>query len=280
MRRVLVVAIFLAPLFAKAAPGAASVADEHVTVSLVSKQTALVPGSKAWLGIQLKHEPHWHTYWINPGDSGLPTKLAWSVPDGFHPGEIAWPAPQRFDVGGLFNFGYDGDVLLPVSISVPSSIKPGSTAHLAVSVKWLVCHEECVPGKAALALDLPLAKSTTPDARWARAFASAQTALPQVAAWTGEGRLDGDHIVATLRGANLPQVAKLEVFPVQSHVIAYTPPQAEMRGDVVMLTFAKSDYYTSPPATLDLVLRGADAPAWSISLPFAAATTDQIKPLP
>ena len=104
----------------------------------------------------LRHEPHWHTYWINPGDSGLPTTLAWTLPPGLKTQDIAWPLPKRFDVGGLYNFGYDGEVVLPVALSVPADAEPGTTAHIAVEAKWLVCREECIPGKASLTLDLPI----------------------------------------------------------------------------------------------------------------------------
>src|SRR6187399_1970979 len=101
-----------AALLAAASVAAAPVQTDHVGVELVSAATALVPGRSASLGLRFVHEPHWHTYWINPGDSGLATKLSWQLPAGFHAGEIIWPAPQRFDVDGLFNFGYSGDALL------------------------------------------------------------------------------------------------------------------------------------------------------------------------
>jgi hypothetical protein len=98
---------------------------DHVGVELVSEATALVPGRSATLGLRFVHEPHWHTYWINPGDSGLATKLSWKLPADFRAGEILWPVPQRFDVGGLFNFGYSGDALLPVRLDVPVKCKTG-----------------------------------------------------------------------------------------------------------------------------------------------------------
>ena len=27
-------------------------------------------GQPLWIGLQLTHQPEWHTYWRNPGDSG------------------------------------------------------------------------------------------------------------------------------------------------------------------------------------------------------------------
>ena len=119
-------------LLAAASVSAAPVQADHVGVELVSETTALVPGRSATLGLRFVHEPHWHTYWINPGDSGLAAKLTWDLPAGCRASEIAWPMPKRFDVGGLFNFGYSGDALLPVQLEVAASAKPGSTVQLAV----------------------------------------------------------------------------------------------------------------------------------------------------
>ena len=80
------------------------------TIDLVSENTALVAGQSASLGLRITHQPHWHTYWINPGDSGLAMKLAWHLPADFATGDIQWPAPKRYLVDGLNNFGYDGAV--------------------------------------------------------------------------------------------------------------------------------------------------------------------------
>ena len=186
---------------------AAPVQTDHVSVELVSETTAVVPGGSAWLGLHFVHEPHWHTYWINPGDSGLATKLSWSLPAGFRAGDIIWPAPQRFDVGGLFNFGYKGDIVLPLQLDVPADAKPGSTAQLAVEARWLVCREKCIPGKAALTLGLPIAAQAAADPHWQPAFAAARAALPQAAQWSGVARGIGDRIEITLRqaGAQVPQ---------------------------------------------------------------------------
>lgn len=71
-------------------------------------------GRTVWVGLQLTHAPEWHTYWKNPGDSGLPTELRWTLPPGVTAGEIAWPTPRKFPLGNLANYGYGDTVLLPV----------------------------------------------------------------------------------------------------------------------------------------------------------------------
>jgi thiol:disulfide interchange protein DsbD len=263
-----------AVLLAAASLAAAPVQTDHVGVELVSQTTALVPGRSATLGLRLVHEPHWHTYWINPGDSGLATKLSWKLPAGFHAGEILWPTPQRFDVGGLFNFGYSGDALLPVQLDVPGNAKPGSAVQLAVEARWLVCREECIPGKAVITLELPIATEAAMDPRWQAGFAAAHAAQPQSAQWTGAAHDGGDRIEVTLRGADLPSNPALDAFVVQRQVVGYAPPQISRGASALTLSFAKSEYFTDPPAALDLLLVAGVPPdmrAWSAHAPLAAA---------
>jgi thiol:disulfide interchange protein DsbD len=267
-----------AALLAAAGVAAAPVQTDHVGVELVSATTALVPGGSAMIGLRFVHEPHWHTYWINPGDSGLATKLSWRLPADFHAGEIMWPAPRRFDVDGLFNFGYSGDALLPVQLDVPANARSGSTAQLAVEARWLVCREECIPGKAMLTLDLPIAVEAATDPRWQGAFAAARNAQPQPGPWTGAAHERGDHIEVTLSGVDLPSSPTLDAFVVQRQVVGYAPPQISRGANALTVSFAKSEYFTAAPAALDLVLIAGsptDTRAWSARAPLAT-----VKPQP
>ena len=92
---------------------AKAVQTEHVEAELVAARTAAEPGSPLRIGLRLKMDEHWHTYWRNPGDTGLPTTIQWQLPAGFQAGDIEWPAPQRIDVGPFANYGYEGEVVLP-----------------------------------------------------------------------------------------------------------------------------------------------------------------------
>ena len=104
---------------AAAAVLAAPVRTAHVEAELVSAQTALGPGSPSTVALRLKMDRGWHTYWRNPGDSGLPTTIAWKLPAGLSAGPIEWPAPRALPVGPLVNYGYDDEVLLLTEIVTP-----------------------------------------------------------------------------------------------------------------------------------------------------------------
>ena len=94
---------------------------------LVHAPQGLRPNAPAWLGLKIVHQPGWHTYWLNPGDSGLPTQLQWQLPEGLRAGEIQWPVPHRLPIGPLVNHGYEGTLLLtvPLAISRPLPEGPG-----------------------------------------------------------------------------------------------------------------------------------------------------------
>ena len=251
--------LLTATLVSAQATAPAQVHADHISVSLLSEHDALVPGTSAWFGLRLQHDPHWHSYWVNPGDSGLPTRLAWQLPAGFSAGEIAWPAPQRFNVGELFNFGYDGDVVLPVQVEVPAGAS-GDSAHVEVQAKWLVCQDECIPGKATLGLDLPL-RAVSAGSAAADAIEAARNAQPRHGLWKATARLVDERIEVSLRGAELGDGHGIDAFAIDAKVVANAPPHVEQRDGAIVLSFAKSDYFTATPHALHLLVFPPGAPA-------------------
>jgi len=111
---------------------------------LVHAPQGLSSGQPILAGLYLKHAKDWHTYWKNPGDSGLPTQFEWKVPARVQVSEINWPTPKKFPLGPLANYGYDGEVLLPVSVTLPPEWG-GSSLDLTLNASWLACRTECIP---------------------------------------------------------------------------------------------------------------------------------------
>ena len=143
---------------------AGPVRTPHVEAELVARQTAIVPGQPIEVALRLKIIDHWHTYWQNPGDSGLPTRLAWTMPAGYVAGLIQWPHPRKLPLGPLMNFGYEGEVLHLVTIQPPADLKAGGSAILKAKADWLVCSDVCIPEDAQLSITLPVRSGPFQDA--------------------------------------------------------------------------------------------------------------------
>lgn len=225
----LILFLLLAPLAGPVL--AAPVEVPHARVELLSASTAAAPGSTLLVGLRIEHEAGWHTYWKNPGDSGMPTRIAWTLPDGWAAGPILWPAPERIRVGPLANFGYEGTVLLPVEITVPQQWRQ-PRASLTVRAEWLICKEICLPGGATLHLDLPAGAAS--DAAAAGTLRAARDASPRpLQGWRMEAKPTDQHVQLRFVPASpsSPAPSAAEFFPDQPDAIDHAAPQALTRGD-------------------------------------------------
>lgn len=135
---------------------AAKQGDDLVNASLVADTAAIEPGKPLRVGLRLVMEPGWHTYWKDPGDSGLATTIAWKLPKGFSAGDIGWPAPlQVIEPGDIKANAYVGETLLTTVITPPKKIA-GKQVTIKARVDWLVCEKICLPGGAEVELTLPV----------------------------------------------------------------------------------------------------------------------------
>lgn len=256
-----VVAVSL--LLAAQSHAAPPLASELVKSTLYSESATVAPGQTLWVDASFTIAPGWHIYWKNPGDSGLPTEIDWTLPSGFSAGDIVWPAPERISVGGIGNYGYVGSVDLLVPIAAPTPLNPTATTHLDALVKYLVCAEICIPGEAKVTLDLPTGSGAPAPAQAGR-FASARAMMPMPAPFAARfiaGQHDLRLVVpaAALAGLQQPTAA---FFPDAENAIDHSAePKLERRSGGLELVLAKSSSpVAAVPATLDgvLVLRGAD----------------------
>ena len=201
-----------------AAPAlAAPVKTQHVEAELVAERTAFVPGQTTTVALRLKMADGWHTYWQNPGDSGLPTALTWKVPNDVSVGPILWPAPHALPAGPLVNFGYEGEIYLLTDVQVPASTPVGQPMTLRAKAEWLVCRETCIPEDAALELELPVTERADPYPQWGKAIAATRDALPRaLPGWIVAAKGEGQKVVLTLTGpAGASTPANVHFFPYQ-----------------------------------------------------------------
>ncbi len=148
----------------------------HVAVDLIADSSFAVPGKTLTVAVREHMEPGWHTYWVNPGDSGEPTSVEWTLPDGVSAGPLLWPLPHTIAVGPLVEYGYDDQILLLSEINVPR--QASGVVTLDAKVSYLVCRDICVPEEAHVQLALPVASESAPSA-FAGQIWNARSALPQ-----------------------------------------------------------------------------------------------------
>ncbi len=187
------------PALTGAGPAATVVTTPQVRAELVAHAPqGIVPGQPVWLGLEIRHQPHWHTYWKNPGDSGLPTTLQWTLPAGVEAGDITWPTPQRLPFGPLVNYGYEDRLLLPVPLAIPAGFD-APTLDVSLRADWLVCKDVCIPESGEFRLSLPARASV--GGEHAQAFADAQARVPQpLPAARATSRFEGEALALTFEG--------------------------------------------------------------------------------
>ena len=254
------------------------VTTERVRAELLAHAPEGVgPGRTVWLGLRISHQPQWHTYWRNPGDSGLPTTLSWRLPAGLSAGEVAWPVPRRLPVGHLVNFGYEGTTLLPVPITVAQDFRPSSLSpQLKVQLKaqWLACKTECIPEEGEFELHLPVQGSTAlHTADFQNTFDAAPRAIPEKPGTTAHGlasgaRVDGDTLRLELHG--LPPEARgkaLTLFPETAGVIDNGSAMTQSwRGAVWTAQLALASQREASPVEMAFVIADGGR-AWRAELP-------------
>jgi thiol:disulfide interchange protein/DsbC/DsbD-like thiol-disulfide interchange protein len=246
--------VFVAALFLLTPAGvhAAPVKSEHMTAELVAQGEA-VPGGETYVAFDQKMEPGWHTYWRNSGDAGMPTTIVWTLPNGWKPSDIVWPAPSKLPTGPLMDYGYEGEILLPVALTAPASAKPGQTVTIKAKMNYLICSNVCVPGSADLTLDIKIAAGApVADPVWGGKIADALAAAPKPGDIKGSATRDASGIKVSMTGDPIKggDFADAYFFPFDGGVTDYAKPQAIERGpDGLTLTLAPLPAGSGPPRT-------------------------------
>ena len=255
-------------------PPTSVVTTPQVRAELVAHAPqGLKAGEPLSLGLLLQHQPGWHTYWLNAGDSGLATQLNWTLPPGLQAGNTLWPIPQMIRVGDMVNHGFEGQVLLGVPVQVDKGLAANAaTLKIQLQASWLVCKQECIPQEGKFEIQLPVAGST---ASHSAAFEALLSAQPQTLQPSPQNAPISDKGLA-LRIQGLPsslQGQPLQLFAQSSEVLA-----SGLGVDALAGQWQGSDYVlqaplhamrSSEPAKLGLLIVGGSADqakAWRVNL--------------
>ncbi|MEM9725962.1 MAG: protein-disulfide reductase DsbD domain-containing protein, partial [Pseudomonadota bacterium] len=230
---------FFAPLLAPGHFAGAALAAQapetakspYAEVTLLADRDAVAPGETFTVILRQKLSPGWHTYWANPGATGLATTLNWTAPEGARIGDIQWPTPQRFNTGGFIDFGFKEEALLLVDVTAPANAPVGGTLDLRVQADWLVCKDLCFPEGQRFSLSLPVDAVSQTDFAASLLAARGRAAQPPdtnaAARYAVSGsalRLEVDAALFAREG-----VEDIFFFPVDPRAAAPSEPQRVSR---------------------------------------------------
>src|SRR5438067_7593439 len=243
--------------------------------------SAIVPGEPFLVGVRLKMEPRWHTYWKYPGDAGIPTEIRWQLPEGWRVGDIQWPIPLKLEEpGDILIYGYHDEVLLIQQITPPKDVT-GASANLSAKVSWLVCEKICIPGGGAVTLSLPVAPNNSPTNIDLFARFQKQLPTPPAADFSASWKGSAAGLVLRVSHSDLRKFSSVEFFPSPPENVAVGHPRLASRdGNVstfdVPLDNANGKFKSLP----GLLVFGSsnDAPdrsAWDISVGHETAAANE-----
>ena len=284
LRLITIAALHVVAVAHAAAPWAV-VSTAEVKAELVAHAPqGVTPGQPLWLGLVIEHQPHWHTYWKNPGDSGLPTALQWQLSGGVVAGDIDWPAPRKLPIGPLMNFGYEGKVLLPVALTVPAGFN-ARTLEVKLHADWLVCKDVCIPQSGDFALSLAAQAAT---AMHGATFAAAQAAAPKLMPGVvARGRIEGQELVVQVDAMPADWRGKrMDLLPETAGLLANAgQPTSAWAGAQWTTRVALDAQRTESPKALPAVLvssdrQGAVQLTIDVTTPWPASTATAPPPLP
>ena len=256
------------------------VAQAQVEATLVAESTSIEPGKPFTAALRLVHKPHWHSYWVYPG-TGLPTTLAFTLPPGWTATDILWPTPNLLSDtrGTVIGNGYDGDLLLPVTLTPPANLKPGTSVTLNAKSDWLMCLESCVPGNADVSLTLAVADHAVPDPMFSPRLKAVMADLPKAPmSFTMTATRDAKNVTLTLTGTGAGALANVHFFSQDGYVAFDLAEPTEKHGNTLVITLPIGPDAPSPaPARLTGVLAagiGPERKGYTIDLPFAASAAE------
>ena len=262
---------------------------ELVKAELIADTSAIVPGKTFTAGLLLRITPGWHTYWKFSGDAGLPIELKWKLPPGWKTGVVRWPIPLKFDdPGDIKTYGYHDEVLLMQEITPPAAITE-EKVKLMADANWLVCEKICIPGSAAVQMELPTGRESsgangTLFDRYRQLLPKDLPTNDQVSmTWTRSGA----DLHLKVRGEDFARHRVVDFFPMPDDKIVVGHPAVESRTpqEVTFLIPLESGdpSVTSLPGLLVFgeALDGSDRAAWSIEKsPPTGTSASAVQPVP
>jgi thiol:disulfide interchange protein DsbD len=193
----------------------------HSTAHFIFSQTGFNKSATVKAGLRIQLEPGWHTYWINPGDSGAPVMFDWKLPPGWKAGDLQFPLPERLETPPLQSFGYENEVVFFAELHPPA--EGPNTAVVELEAEWLVCKDICIPAVHRFKAEISAVASPEPSAE-ATLFESAAANVPRDSKEvSGRVKIKGSEVEVTLRTP--PDREPVDLFPAPKNLLSNQVPR-------------------------------------------------------
>jgi len=206
-----------------------SVDTGKVEASLLSSHYTVTPGQTFQIALKTELDENWHTYWRNPGDSGEPVQITWTLPSTLSADEIVWPLPDTIPTGPIINYGFEGAPLFPVTFTVAEDAAIGSILEVEAQVYYLVCYDICIPEDGTLRLVLQVSETAELNDANAAAIVEAIDQAPREIAVRAAMQADGTAL--SIQFADLPSgiaggdFSDAYFFPYDKTLLVHSDPQ-------------------------------------------------------
>ena len=194
---------------------------------IIPEKVSIFNENEIYLIVKFDLEKNWHTYWKNPGDSGEPASFEWDLPEGFEISEAMWPTPELIPYPPLTTFGYTDQLELLFKLSLPEEVKENSV--IAVSSKWLVCADVCIPQEGSVSFDLFKANQTYPS-QIGQLLSKIKQKIPLDNGKIITSKIEEDRLVLNLEELGL-DITDAYFFPFRKDVIDYSVNQKLKKND-------------------------------------------------
>lgn len=135
----------------------------HARAELVAEGQSIVAGQPFTVAVVFRMDPQWHVYWKDPGDSGMPPSVKWTLPPGYTAGEFQYPTPKVLKGPAGTNYVYEDEVALLVEITPPATAKVGDAVPLVGDLRWLECDADvCLPARGRVTTSVTVAHTVEP----------------------------------------------------------------------------------------------------------------------
>jgi len=223
----------------------------HCQAALEAEVTQIKPGAPFYAAVRLTPEPGWHTYWMNPGDSGFATTVKWELPSGWRVGPIEWPVPELMVTSAGTNYCYPHEVELRAMLIPPHNLLTGHVS-IGADTQWMACREACVFGHADLTLDLAVGRHLRVNRDARRRIRAVQSSLPQMPSSSLTARRDGTCVVVDLGPIKPPP--NVTFFGADATIDPTEPAQVTSDGSSYHVRLQLSPYAAPNPTWLGGIL--------------------------